>query len=74
MELSRSRFLDETLYTLTASSTPTTGSLSIADPNLAPGSGCAKTTETPADGFCFRGLERDDLHLGGVARLMELER
>lgn len=74
LELSRSRFLDDTLYTLAASSMPTTGSLSIADPNLAPGSGCAKTTETPADAFCFRGVERDDLHFGGVARLIELER
>ncbi len=74
LELRRSRFLEDTLYTLTASSMATTGSLSIADPSLAPGSGCAKTTETPADGFCFRGLERDDLHFGGVARLMELER
>ena len=66
--------VDDTLYTLAVSSMPTTGSLSIADPNLAPGSGCAKTTETPADAFCFRGVERDDLHFGGVARLMELER
>ena len=73
-EFSRSRFLDAPLCMLAVSSMATAGRRSIADPSLAPGSGCANTTETLAAGFCFFGLERDDLHFGGVARLVELER
>lgn len=36
----------------------------MAEPSLAPCSGCANTMDTAVAGFCLLGLESDERHFG----------
>ncbi len=46
----------------------------MAEPSLAPCSGCANTTETAVAGFCRVGPDSDDRHLGAAEDLVDVVR
>ena len=72
-EFRRSLFRDPSLMKLAASSraTATAGSLSIAEPSLAPCSGCANTLDTAVAGRCRFGVDSEERHLGAGADVEE---